>query len=199
MWPSPRIHFHATMLSHKRKLSVKRSQHYQFWYFRKQICTVCPKTIIQLLWELPRWSMVNGQFSPTSFHEGRRSGGVLYLIRAATKVFKYVDHSPKIWNRVFPNNPWHWQLTWKSLKLKKKKILLTDNSNWVSSKIPNKIQLKYNFQQSEMVKWQKHFQAKPINCGQLGNEERNIKWQCLFGKLPDPSRQYYYSHFLYFY
>ena len=152
MWPSPRIHFHATMLSHKRKLSVKRSQHYQFWYFRKQICTVCPKTIIQLLWELPRWSMVNGQFSP-SFHEGRRSGGVLYLIRAATKVFKYVDHSPKIWNRVFPNNPWHWQLTWKSLKLKnwrrRKSFLLTTEIEF-----PQKSPIKFNWNRIfNKVKW----------------------------------------------
>ena len=50
-----------------------------------------------------------------------------------------------------------------------------------------------------MVKLQEHFQVKPINCGQLGNAERNIKWQCLFGKLPGPSRQYYILNWTFIY
>ena len=33
-----------------------------------------------------------------------------------------------------------------------------------------------------------HFQVKPINRGQLGNEERNIKKQSLFGKVPNANR-----------
>ena len=84
---------------------------------------------------------------------------------AATKVFKYVDHFPKIPEltteiEIFYKNPPNWKL-------------------------------KLSFPLSETVKFQEHFQVKPINCGQLGNEGRNIKWQCLFGNLPDPSRQFY--------